>query len=55
MYFRNDRLSNAWLNHSLESVVSEPPSTVNVLMGVKHLSNLFESIFIIFLEHSEEK
>ena len=37
MYFRNYRMSKAWLNHSLEIAVSEPPSTVNVLMGAKHL------------------
>ena len=37
MYFPNYRLSKTWLNHSLESAVSEPPSTVTRLMGAKHL------------------
>ena len=37
MYFRNYRMSKTWLNHSLESAVSEPPCTVNVLMGGRHL------------------
>ena len=40
MYFWNYRLSKTWLSHSLENIVSEPPSTVNVLMGAKHLWNL---------------
>ena len=44
-----------WLNHSLESAVWEPPSTVSVLMGDKHLWNLDESTFIIFFDHSEGK
>ena len=33
---------------SLESDVSESPSTVNMLMGAKHLWNLHESTFIKF-------
>ena len=37
MYFRNYRLSKTWLNDSLESTISEPPLTVNVLMGAKYL------------------
>ena len=36
MCFLNYRMSKAWLNRSLESAVSEPPFTVNVLMGAKH-------------------
>ena len=53
MFFQNHRLSKAWLNHSLESAVSEPPSTVNILMDAEHLGNLHESTFIIFFDHSE--
>ena len=45
MYFQNQILSKTWLNHSLESTVSESPSTVNVLMGGKHFLNLHESTF----------
>ena len=55
MYFRSYRLSNTWLNHSLESSFPEPPSTINVLMGTEQLSNLQESTFIIFFHPSEEK
>ena len=49
MYFRDYRLSKTWLDHSLESPVSVPPSIINVLMGAKHLWNLYEGTFIIFL------
>ena len=55
MYFRNYRLSNTLLNHSLESAILEHRLAVNMLKGPKHLWNLHEGIFIIFLEHSEEK
>ena len=48
MYFRNYRLSKIWLGHSLKSVVSEHPSTVNMLKISKHLWNLHESTFIMF-------
>ena len=53
MYFRNYRLSNTWLDHSLKSAVSEYPSTVNKLKGLKHLWNLNERTFITFFHHSE--
>ena len=55
MYFRNYKLSKTWFNHSLESAISEPPSTVNVLMGAKNLWNLHRSTFAIFFYHSEGK
>ena len=55
MIFPNYRLSKTWLNHSLESAFSESPSTVNVLMGAKHLWSLDESTFIIFFDYSERK
>ena len=48
MSFRNYRLSKAWLNHSLESAVSEPPSKVNVLMGLAPMRALL-SYFSITL------
>ena len=35
--FRRLQTIKAWLDHSLESSVSEPPWTVKVLMGSKHL------------------
>ena len=37
MYFGNYRLSKAWVDHSLKSVVSEYQSTVNMLMGPEDL------------------
>ena len=37
MYFQNYRLPKTWLKNSLERAVSEPPSTVKMLMGAKHL------------------
>ena len=37
MLFRNYRLSNTWLDHSLKSAVSEHPSTVNMLKDPKYL------------------
>ena len=55
MYFRNYRLSMTWLNHSLESAVSEHPFTVNMLVNPKHLWNLHHRTFKIFFDHSEEK
>ena len=48
MCFRNYRLSRNWLDHSLKSVVSKHPSTVNMLRGPKNLLHLHESTFIIF-------
>ena len=53
MYFPNYRLSNAWVDHSIKSAVSEHPSTVNMLNGTKHYRNLYESTFTIFFHHSE--
>ena len=55
MYFWNYRLSKAWLDHSLKSVVSEHPSTVNTLNGPKHLQNVYESTFVISFHHSVGK
>ena len=37
MHFGNYRLSKIWLDHSLKSVLSELPSTLNMLKGQKHL------------------
>ena len=30
-------MSKIWLTKSLESALSEPPSTVNMFIGAKHL------------------
>ena len=48
MYFRNYRLSETWLDHSLMRAVSEHPSTVNMLKSPKHLGNMQEWTFIMF-------
>ena len=53
MYFRNYRLLKTCLNHFLKSALSEHPSMVNMLKGLKHLWNLHESTFIITFYHSE--
>ena len=53
MYFRNYRLKETWLDHSLKSAVSEHPSTVNMLKDIKHLWNLNESTLITFFHYSE--
>ena len=55
MYFRNYRLSRNWLDHSLKSVVSKHPSTVNMLRGPKNLLHLNESTFIISFFQAEGK
>ena len=55
MYFGDCRLSKTSLDHSLKSIVSEHPSTVNLLKCLKHFWNLHENTFIIFFNHSEEK
>ena len=46
MIFPSYRLSKTWLNHSLESAVSESPSTVNGLMksGWEHFYHIFWSL-----------
>ena len=44
-----------FVDHSIKSAVSDHPLAVNVLMGVKHLSNLHETTFIIFFDYSEGK
>ena len=45
----------SWSDHSLKSVVSQHPLTVNILKDAKHLRNQHESTFIIFFHHSEWK
>ena len=55
MYFRNYRLSKTWLKATLENAVSEPPSTVNMLIGDEHLRKLHQSSFILFFDQPESK
>ena len=42
-----------WLDKCLKYFFSEYYSTVNMLKGPKHCSNLDDSTFIMFLYHSE--
>ena len=49
MYFRNYRLPNGWVDHSLKRAVSEHSSTVNMLQGHSHFLSQPENIFIIFV------
>ena len=44
-----------WVDHSLESAVSEHPLAVNMLKGHIHLWNLPECAFIIFSDQSDGK
>ena len=43
------------VDHSVESTVSEPASTVSMLKGAKHLWNLHDDTFIIFFDYSVGK
>ena len=49
MYFRTYRLWKSWLDHSLESVVSEHALAVNTEKRPRCLRNIRETTFIIFL------
>ena len=49
------QIVKTFLDDSLKSAVLEHPLAVNMLKGHKHLWNLHESTFIIFLYHSETK
>ena len=53
MYFLNYRLRKALLNQCLKSCVSEDASRDNIGNGSKHCWNLNDSLFTIFINHSE--
>ena len=53
MYLKNYKLWKTLLKNSLESAVSEFPSTMKMVLGGKHFWNPHENTFIIFLDHSE--
>ena len=55
MYFRSYWLSKTWLKNFPKNTVSEPPLTVNMWKGPKHLWNLHERSFIILFDYSEGK
>ena len=53
MYFRNYRLWKTWLDHSLNSGVSQHPLIVNMFKHAKRLLNLHEGTLINFFNTSE--
>ena len=50
-YFRNLRTLKTWIDNCLKSLVSEDPSTRNMVIVPKHCWNLHQSTFIIFIGH----
>ena len=53
MCFSIDGLRKIWLYKCLKSLLSEDPSTSNIVNGWKHISNLNDSTFTIFIDHCE--
>ena len=53
MYFRKYRLRKIWLDKYLKSRVSEDLSTDNMANVSKHCSDLNDSTFRVFVNHSE--
>ena len=51
MYFRKYLLPKTWLDKCLKSCAAEDPSTNNMANGWKHISNLNDSTFTIFINH----
>ena len=53
MYFRNYGFRKTLLNKCLKSHVSEDPSTVNMVNGIKQCLDLNDTPFTIFIDHFE--
>ena len=53
MYFRNYGLRKNWLDKVLKTPVSDDPSISNMLNGLKHVFNMDDSTFTIFIDHCE--
>ena len=49
MYFRNYGLPKTWLDQCVKSPFSEHPSKSNILNAPKHISNLKDGPFTIFI------
>ena len=49
MSFWTDGLRKTWLDKSLKSLVSDNPSTSNMINGLKNFSKLVHNIFKIFM------
>ena len=54
MYFWTYGLQKTWLDKCLESLVSEGPSTSNVVNGSRHCSNLSDNTFTVFIVSCED-
>ena len=53
MYYWTYGLQQTWLDKCLKSLVSEDPSTSNMLEGPKKCSKLNDSAFTIFIDLSK--
>ena len=53
MYFRNYVLAKRRLDKYLKSVISQYPSTSNMLNVLKHVSNHHGGIFTMVIDHGE--
>ena len=53
MYFRNYGLAKTWLNKCLKSLVSDYPSTGNMVKRPKCCFSHNDSIFTIFIDHCQ--
>ena len=53
MYFRNYGLPKTFLDQYLKSPVSEDPTKSNMVNAPKHISNLRDTSFTIFINHWE--
>ena len=55
MYFRNYGLRKNWLDKGLKAPVSDDPSISNMPNGPKHVCNMDDGTFTIFIDHSGNK
>ena len=53
MYFRNYGLPKTWLDQCVKSPVSDNPWKSNMVNAPKHISNLKDIPFTIFIDHWE--
>ena len=53
MYFQNFELRKKWVDKYLKTTVSEDPSTSNMVNEPKHIWNLDDSMFTIFVDYCE--
>ena len=53
MYFQNFGLRKKWVDKYRKSSVSEDPSPSNMVNEPKHICNLDDSTFTIFIDYCE--